>query len=123
MVHLVEAALVVCLVALVPNAVAASSSSSNLLLASLTAVNAPSGLQQEDADGSSWTNSWLPQQSSMGQGNPHQQQQQPKPLLQDSRPYVIAHRGASGLMPEHTLPAYATAIAQGADFIGEGVHE
>jgi glycerophosphoryl diester phosphodiesterase len=32
-------------------------------------------------------------------------------------PIVIAHRGASGYLPEHTLAAYATAILQGADFI------
>lgn len=30
---------------------------------------------------------------------------------------VIAHRGASGYLPEHTLPAYAMAHALGADFI------
>jgi glycerophosphoryl diester phosphodiesterase len=30
---------------------------------------------------------------------------------------VIAHRGASGHRPEHTLAAYALAIAMGADFI------
>lgn len=30
---------------------------------------------------------------------------------------VIAHRGASGERPEHTLAAYELAIAQGADFI------
>ncbi len=30
---------------------------------------------------------------------------------------VIAHRGASGYLPEHTLEAYRLAIAQGADFI------
>jgi glycerophosphoryl diester phosphodiesterase len=30
---------------------------------------------------------------------------------------VIAHRGASALRPEHTLAAYARAIADGADFI------
>lgn len=30
---------------------------------------------------------------------------------------VIAHRGASALRPEHTLAAYAQAIADGADFI------
>ena len=33
------------------------------------------------------------------------------------RPIVIAHRGASGLRPEHTLAAYSLAIDQGADFI------
>lgn len=33
------------------------------------------------------------------------------------RPIVIAHRGASGERPEHTLAGYALAIAQGADFI------
>lgn len=29
---------------------------------------------------------------------------------------VIAHRGASGYLPEHTLPAKAMAYAQGADY-------
>ncbi|MGI9257921.1 MAG: glycerophosphodiester phosphodiesterase [Gammaproteobacteria bacterium] len=32
-------------------------------------------------------------------------------------PIVIAHRGASGYRPEHTLAAYATAALQGADYI------
>lgn len=32
-------------------------------------------------------------------------------------PLVIAHRGASGYVPEHTLPAYAMAIGMGADYI------
>lgn len=32
-------------------------------------------------------------------------------------PIVIAHRGASGYRPEHTLGAYALAIEQGADYI------
>jgi len=30
---------------------------------------------------------------------------------------IIAHRGASGYLPEHTLEAYAFAYAQGADYI------
>lgn len=33
------------------------------------------------------------------------------------RPWLIAHRGASALRPEHTLAAYALAIEQGADAI------
>ena len=33
------------------------------------------------------------------------------------RPIVIAHRGASGHRPEHTLAAYALAIDMGADFV------
>lgn len=33
------------------------------------------------------------------------------------RPLVIAHRGASGQLPEHTLSAYLLAIQQGADYI------
>ena len=33
------------------------------------------------------------------------------------RPIVIAHRGASGERPEHTLMAYRLAIEEGADFI------
>ncbi len=32
-------------------------------------------------------------------------------------PFIIAHRGASGERPEHTMAAYRLAIAQGADFI------
>ncbi|MBU1287036.1 MAG: glycerophosphodiester phosphodiesterase [Alphaproteobacteria bacterium] len=39
------------------------------------------------------------------------------PTLHGDIPIVIAHRGASGLYPEHTAPAYKTAIEQGADFI------
>ncbi len=34
-----------------------------------------------------------------------------------AKPIVIAHRGASGYFPEHTLAAYAAAIDMGADFI------
>ncbi len=33
------------------------------------------------------------------------------------RPLIIAHRGASGDRPEHTLAAYERAIEQGADYI------
>lgn len=32
-------------------------------------------------------------------------------------PIVIAHRGASGFLPEHTLAAYYVAIQQGADYV------
>lgn len=38
-----------------------------------------------------------------------------KPLA--ARVQVIAHRGASAHLPEHTLAAYARAVAEGADFI------
>lgn len=34
-----------------------------------------------------------------------------------ARPLVIAHRGASAYLPEHTLEAQAMAVGQGADFI------
>lgn len=37
--------------------------------------------------------------------------------LDGEPPLVIAHRGASGHLPEHTLEAYALAIAQGADVV------
>ncbi|CAG5017693.1 unnamed protein product [Parnassius apollo] len=33
------------------------------------------------------------------------------------KPLVIAHRGASGYIPEHTLGAYALAITMGADYV------
>jgi glycerophosphoryl diester phosphodiesterase len=35
----------------------------------------------------------------------------------DARPFVIAHRGASGYVPEHTLAAYFIGIQQGADYV------
>src|SRR5262245_24615590 len=37
--------------------------------------------------------------------------------LPPADPIVIAHRGASGYRPEHTLEAYRLAIEMGADFI------
>src|SRR5438128_450485 len=36
---------------------------------------------------------------------------------QKRKPLLIAHRGASGYAPEHTLAAYRMAIEQGADFV------
>ena len=36
---------------------------------------------------------------------------------ESEQPIVIAHRGASGYVPEHTLAAYALAIEMGADYI------
>jgi glycerophosphoryl diester phosphodiesterase len=36
---------------------------------------------------------------------------------QRHKPLLIAHRGASGYAPEHTLAAYGLAIEQGADFV------
>ena len=39
------------------------------------------------------------------------------PAKPPARPLVIAHRGASGERPEHTLMAYRLAIEEGADFI------
>ena len=48
-------------------------------------------------------------------------QQQPgakqTPAKGAQAPLVIAHRGASGYVPEHTLAAYALAVLQGADYI------
>ena len=37
-------------------------------------------------------------------------------------PLVIAHRGASGELPENTLPAYELAVAQGSDMIEIDLH-
>ncbi|MES1950627.1 Glycerophosphoryl diester phosphodiesterase, periplasmic [Salinisphaera sp. S4-8] len=39
------------------------------------------------------------------------------PPMSANAKIVIAHRGASGYLPEHTLPAYAMAYALGADYI------
>lgn len=38
-------------------------------------------------------------------------------LLSSPNPIIIAHRGASGYRPEHTLSAYELAIDMGADYI------
>lgn len=38
-------------------------------------------------------------------------------IMPAAKPIVIAHRGASGERPEHTLASYTLAIEQGADFI------
>lgn len=39
------------------------------------------------------------------------------PIAAMAEPIIIAHRGASGERPEHTLAAYERAIDQGADYI------
>ncbi len=41
--------------------------------------------------------------------------------MKNACPFVIAHRGASGYLPEHTLAAKALAHAMGADFIEQDV--
>lgn len=38
-------------------------------------------------------------------------------MAAESKPFVVAHRGASGYLPEHTLAAKAYAHALGADYI------
>jgi glycerophosphoryl diester phosphodiesterase len=39
------------------------------------------------------------------------------PTLTGANPIVVAHRGASGYLPEHTIESYTKAIEMGADFI------
>lgn len=41
--------------------------------------------------------------------------------LDRAAPLIIAHRGASGYLPEHTLEAKAFAFAQGADYLEQDV--
>jgi glycerophosphoryl diester phosphodiesterase len=43
------------------------------------------------------------------------------PTDRNDRPLVIAHRGASGYLPEHTQEAKALAYAMGADFLEQDV--
>lgn len=53
-------------------------------------------------------------------GGPAQDEAEITPVwttLDGAPPLVIAHRGASGYLPEHTLEAYGLAIEQGADVI------
>ncbi len=47
--------------------------------------------------------------------SPPESQAMPQPL--EGKAIIIAHRGASGERPEHTIAAYTLAIEQGADFI------
>ncbi|MEQ8514014.1 MAG: glycerophosphodiester phosphodiesterase [Chromatocurvus sp.] len=42
-------------------------------------------------------------------------------MKRSARPIVIAHRGASGYLPEHTLPAKALAHAMEADYLEQDV--
>jgi len=39
------------------------------------------------------------------------------PTLTGKPPIIIAHRGASGILPEHTMMSYAAAIEMGANYI------
>ncbi len=45
----------------------------------------------------------------------------PSALAQSSAKVVVAHRGASGYLPEHSLPAKAMAYAMGADYVEQDV--
>ena len=50
-------------------------------------------------------------------GSPVAYAQQPVPTLSGQKALIVAHRGASGYLPEHTLEGYKLAIEMGADFI------
>jgi glycerophosphoryl diester phosphodiesterase len=45
----------------------------------------------------------------------------PQPAVSLAGKVVVAHRGASGYLPEHTLPAKAMAYAMGADYVEQDV--
>lgn len=72
--------------------------------AAVTAVVAPAALR-------------LPGRSALAMQQEQQHAAADQQLLPVNRPLVAAHRGASGLLPEHTVPAYLAAIQEGADFI------
>jgi glycerophosphoryl diester phosphodiesterase len=38
-------------------------------------------------------------------------------MTSPTRPFLVAHRGASGYAPEHTIAAYTLALEQGADYV------
>lgn len=46
---------------------------------------------------------------------------EPTMKIQKIKKLVIAHRGASGYLPEHTLPAKAMAYAMGADYLEQDI--
>lgn len=72
------------------------------LLAPLLAMASPA-----QADSVQAAIDWARQQPQTHHGKPRG----------DAKPLIIAHRGASGYVPEHTLAAYALAVLQGADYI------
>ena len=49
------------------------------------------------------------------------QKSEPKVIIQKNKKVVIAHRGASGYLPEHTLPAKSMAYAMGADYLEQDI--
>lgn len=51
------------------------------------------------------------------EGSSSHAQQEPNKNTERKKALVIAHRGASGYRPEHTLEAYKLAIEMGADYI------
>jgi len=53
----------------------------------------------------------------LGACTPSHSPANPSDVTIERRPLVIAHRGASGHRPEHTLAAYSLAIDMGADYI------
>src|SRR6185295_12850131 len=53
----------------------------------------------------------------LGGGSGGSSESWPYATLGHKRPLIIAHRGASGVLPEHTLEAYLRAINDGADCI------
>ena len=55
--------------------------------------------------------------ASVGIPSPTTADPAPESTLSGEPTLIIAHRGASGVYPEHTKPAYELAIEQGADFI------
>ncbi|KQP22845.1 glycerophosphodiester phosphodiesterase family protein [Pseudorhodoferax sp. Leaf267] len=46
----------------------------------------------------------------------------PQTTLHGQAPIVIAHRGASGYLPEHTLAGYELAVKMGVDYIEPDLH-
>lgn len=50
-------------------------------------------------------------------GRPSEEPMNSESTEQRARPIVIAHRGASGYRPEHTLAGYRLAVEMGADYI------
>ena len=45
-----------------------------------------------------------------------------KQMVEENRPLVVAHRGASGAAPENTMAAFERAVEMGADMIELDVH-
>ncbi|MEW6125647.1 MAG: glycerophosphodiester phosphodiesterase family protein [Acidobacteriota bacterium] len=89
-----------------------------VLIFLVTSSNMASHTQQSKAGSQSAIRERLkPAPQSAIESSAIRERLKPAPQSAIKQPLLVAHRGASGYAPEHTLAAYDLAIRQGADFV------